>query len=37
MSIQKPVPTVAAIDVQDDEEVVIVAEDNKVALTEDVT
>ena len=31
----KMTPTVTAIDVQDDEEVVIVIEDNEVALTED--
>ena len=34
-SIQKPTPTIIAIDVQDDKEVAIVVEDNEVALLED--
>ena len=34
-TVQKLTPTVTAIDVQDDEEVVIVAEDYEVTLTED--
>ena len=33
--IQKPTPTITAFDVQDDEEVFILADDNEVALTKD--
>ena len=35
MSVQKPTPSVAAIDVQDDEVVVTVVDDDEVALTEE--